>query len=111
MPPGCGLTGLGMPRCSEGARRRTYGSMIWFDHMKTTLDLEDRLLAQAKRRAAARGMTLKAYVEEALRARMLPRPANHEPYHLDLPVIEDVEPPAVDVANRDELYDLMEGRF
>jgi hypothetical protein len=35
--------------------------------MKTTIDIADPLLGRAKRLAAARGVTLKAVVEEALR--------------------------------------------
>lgn len=36
-------------------------------HMKTTIDLSDALLREAKRRAQARGLTLRALVEEGLR--------------------------------------------
>jgi len=78
--------------------------------MKTTLDLDDALLAEAKSRAAAAGTTLKAYVEGALRSRMLPRPTEHARFVLQLPVVEGTRPPAVDVADRRELYDFMEGR-
>jgi hypothetical protein len=78
--------------------------------MKTTLDMDDDLLAQAKKRAAARGMTLKAFVEEALRARMLPRSSKKRRFRMKLPVVEDTAPPAVDIADRDRLYDFMEGR-
>ncbi len=35
--------------------------------MRTTLALDDRLLAAAKKRAMARGITLGEYVEESLR--------------------------------------------
>lgn len=38
--------------------------------MRTTLDINDRLLAEAKRLAASRGVSLKALVEEALRERL-----------------------------------------
>jgi hypothetical protein len=47
--------------------------------MRTTLDLNDRLLAEAKRVAASRGLSLKALVEEALRERLLVRGAKFEP--------------------------------
>lgn len=76
--------------------------------MKTTLDLDDELLAEAKRRAAASGTTLKAYVEDALRARMLPKPAARTRYRLDLPVVRGEAPPAVDVADRNALYDFLD---
>ena len=39
--------------------------------MRTTIALDDSLLEDAKRRAARRGLTLSALVEEALRAELL----------------------------------------
>jgi hypothetical protein len=78
--------------------------------MKTTLDIDDRLLRKAKRVAAARGLTLKSLVEEALRGQLLPRPSLAKRYKFDLPVVADSAPPAVDVADRQALYDMMEGR-
>lgn len=76
--------------------------------MKTTLDLDDRLLGEAKRRAAAEGVTLKAWVEDALRARVLPRPATERRYRFEPPVVEGERPPAVDVADRRALYDFLD---
>lgn len=38
--------------------------------MRTTMNLPDALLSQAKRQAAAEGRTLTSLVEEALRARL-----------------------------------------
>jgi len=38
--------------------------------MRTTIDINDRLLAEAKSHAARRGLSLKALVEEALRERL-----------------------------------------
>ncbi len=78
--------------------------------MKTTLDIDDDLLSSAKRRAAAAGMSLKAFVEEALRARLLASPARAPRFTLDLPMVVGGAPPAVDPADRDSLYDFMEGR-
>jgi hypothetical protein len=88
---------------------RIYGSMIRFSRMKTTLDMDDDLMRRAKTQAAADGVPLRAFVEEALRARLLPAPASHKPFRLALPVVEGKGPPAVDIADRDALYDLMEG--
>jgi len=77
--------------------------------MKTTLDMDDELLRRAKKQAAEDGVTLRTFVEEALRARMLPAMSSREPFRLALPVIEGHGAPAVDIADRDALYDLMEG--
>lgn len=41
--------------------------------MRTTLDISDPLLAEAKSLAAQRGLSLKALVEEALRERLFGR--------------------------------------
>lgn len=76
--------------------------------MKTTIDLDDELLRLAKQRAAAERMTLRAFIEEALRARLLPRPRGRARFSLDLPVVAGTAPPAVDIADRNALYDLME---
>jgi len=51
---------------------RIYGLLIWFAHMKTTLDMDEKLLRRAKELAAAAGISLRDFVEDALRARMLP---------------------------------------
>jgi Arc/MetJ family transcription regulator len=82
--------------------------MVWFAHMKTTIDLDDDLLRLAKQRAAAAGQPLRAYIEDALRARLLPRPRGRSKFTLDLPVVRGRAPPAVDIADRNALYDLME---
>ena len=42
-------------------------SMIWLTHMKTTVDISDRLLQQARGLAARRNTTLKAVIEASLR--------------------------------------------
>jgi hypothetical protein len=76
--------------------------------MKTTIDLDDEVLRLAKQRAAAAGIPLRAYIEEALRARLLPRPRGRDRFKLELPIVHGKAPPAVDVADRDALYDLME---
>ncbi len=94
------------PRSDVGCH--IYGSVILFSHMKTTMDLDDELLRLAKQRAAAAGIPLRAYIEDALRARLLPRPRGRSKFTLDLPIVEGKAPPAVDVADRNALYDLME---
>jgi hypothetical protein len=77
--------------------------------MKTTLDLDDRLLERAKRLAADEGTTLRAVVEDALRARLAPRPARHAAYRFEPPIVQGTRAPAVDVADRQALYDVLDG--
>ncbi len=97
-----GLFSLG-PCC------QLYGFVIWFSHiMKTTLNLDDRLLTRAKRLAASEGVTLTAFVEDALRARVAARPKTAKEFRLKLPTVRGNRPPAVDVADRQALLDLLD---
>ncbi|MGH2714258.1 MAG: ribbon-helix-helix protein, CopG family [Thermoleophilaceae bacterium] len=75
--------------------------------MRTTLNLDDQLMRAAKKEAAARGVTLTRVIEEALRAELAPRPA-HDDFRLRVPVVRGRRPPAVDISDRDALYELME---
>jgi hypothetical protein len=75
--------------------------------MKTTLDLDDELLDRARQLAAQRGTTLRALIEDSLRARLHLRPAPAGRFRLDFPVVEDAEAPHVDIADRGRLYDAM----
>jgi len=76
-------------------------------HMKTTLQIDDEVMAQLKRESARQGRTMSELVETALRGLFRAR---------DLPV--ELEPlptfhsggALVDVADRDALYQAMEGR-
>jgi hypothetical protein len=76
--------------------------------MKTTLDMDDALLRLAKQQAAASGISLREFVEDALRARVLPRPKSKSAFELVLPIVDGKGPPSIDIADRDALYDLME---
>ena len=84
--------------------------MIWVTHMKTTLEIDDRLLERAKRYAAAQGTTLRAIVEESLRARLAPRSQARQSYRFSPPTVRGDRAPAVDVADRNALYDLLDDR-
>jgi hypothetical protein len=77
--------------------------------MKTTLDLDDTIIIKAKQRSAALGTTLTAFVEDALRARLLERPKGRKRYQYKMNVVRGTKPPAVDVADRRALYDFMDG--
>ncbi len=78
--------------------------------MRTTLDLDDALLTAARRQAAANGTTLTAFVEHALAA-SLTRPAVTEnQYQFRWKTHRGRTLPGVNVADRDRLYDRMDGR-
>lgn len=77
--------------------------------MKTTLNLDDALVRQAKRVALERGVTLTQVVHEALEVAVLPN-APARDYRLDWRPVRGHRAPSVDLADRDALYDLMEGQ-
>lgn len=76
-------------------------------HMKTTLVIDDQIMIRLREEAARQGRTLSALVEAALR-RMLEAPAS-PPDLPPLPVFHGGRP-LVDVADREALYRVMEGR-
>lgn len=77
--------------------------------MRTTIDLNDTVLRAAKRRAAEDGKTLKALVEEALRAHLSGKPRRAD-YRLQWRTEQGTLNPGVDLTDRDALFDLMDGR-
>ena len=78
--------------------------------MRTTLDVDDELLASARRRAAERGMTLTKFVEEALAAALAPKPSTQQGFALRWKTRRGRLLPGVDIADRDSLHDVMDGR-
>jgi len=78
-----------------------------FSHMKTTLNIDDTVMADLKREAARQGRTMSELVETALR--LLLRPQRKRQKLPDLPTFDGGEP-LVDIADRDALYDAMEDR-
>ena len=76
--------------------------------MKTTLDLNDQVLRQAKGRAARDGTTLAQFVEDALRARLVAAPDGKPRFRLKLETVCGDRPPNVDVADRVALYELLD---
>jgi hypothetical protein len=78
--------------------------------MRTTLDLEDRVLRDAKRRAVQEGRTLTAVIETALRQYLAPAPPPRSRFRLRLLTKKGRLLPGVDLSDRDSLYDRMEGR-
>ena len=76
--------------------------------MRTTLNLEDRLIREAKKRAAENGETLTSLIEKALRAYLQPKVARG--FRLELLVKEGRPVPGVNWDDRDSLYERMGGR-
>jgi hypothetical protein len=76
-------------------------------HMKTTLNIDETVMAQLKREAARQGRTMSELVETALR--MLFRTRKTTEGLPPLPVFRSGGA-LVDVAERDALYQAMEGR-
>jgi hypothetical protein len=79
--------------------------------MRTTLNLDDHLLTEAKRLAAERGTTLTAVMEDALR--IVVRRADEAERRRPVELPRFGEPgagflPGVDISNNAALLDLME---
>lgn len=77
--------------------------------MRTTVRLDEHLLAQAKKYAAESGRTLTSLIEDALREAVARRqtPATHKPVRLRT-VRGDGLRPGVDLDDTASLLDLME---
>lgn len=75
--------------------------------MKTTLNIDDAVFVKLKAEAARSGQTMSGLVEAALRL-LLERPEEQPPLP-PLPVF-DSGGYYVDIADRDALYEAMEGR-
>jgi hypothetical protein len=76
-------------------------------HMKTTLNIDDTVMAELKREAARQGRTMSELVETALRLMFSSR--RKQKTLPPLPTF-DSGGELVDIADRDALYDAMEGR-
>jgi len=81
-------------------RRRYY-------HMKTTLNIDDKVMADLKREAARQGRTMSELVESALR--LLLRAHRKRQKVVALPTFHSGGA-VVDIADHDALYQAMEGR-
>lgn len=76
-------------------------------HMKTTLNIDDTVMAQLKREAARQKRTMSELVETALRGLFRSQKKSH-----DVPPLPTFRSGGtlVDVTDRDALYQAMEGR-
>jgi hypothetical protein len=75
-------------------------------HVKTTLLIPDSVFDDLKRQAAKRGMTLSALAAELLRKGLSERPKRFK--LPPLPSFKVGWPPKVDIADRDDLYDVLD---
>jgi Arc/MetJ family transcription regulator len=75
--------------------------------MKTTLNIDDNVMAELKREAARQGVTMSEMVESALR--LLLRSRGKRQKMTALPTFHSGGA-LVDIADRDALYQAMEGR-
>jgi len=79
--------------------------------MRTTIRLDEHLLAEAKTRAADTGRTLTAVIEDALRASLARKPAAGTRRRTRLTTVKgDGLQPGVDLDDTAALIDRMEGR-
>ncbi len=78
-----------------------------FSHMKTTLNIDVSIMAVLKREAARQGRTMSELVESALRLLFKSQKSQRE-----LPPLPTFRSGGhlVDIADRDALYQTMEGR-
>jgi Arc/MetJ family transcription regulator len=81
--------------------------VIYLRPMKATFNIDDRLMAELKREAARQGRTMSELVETALRLLLRsPLERGHVP---EMPIFHGGGT-LVDIADRDALYQAMEGR-
>ena len=76
-------------------------------HMKTTLNIDDTVMARLRRESARTGRTMSELVETALR--LLLQSRRETPDAGPMPSFDSGDA-LVDVADRDALYAAMEGR-
>ena len=77
--------------------------------MRTTIEISDELLRQAKKRAADEGTALRQVVEAALRLYLVKSPRRTD-YELRWRTERGRLLPGVQLDDRDALFDLMDGR-
>jgi hypothetical protein len=75
---------------------------------RTTLAIDDDLLARLKQLAAREGKTLQAVANELLRQALALQ--RRHGFKLELKGWKTTQQPGVDILDRDKLFDLMEGR-
>jgi hypothetical protein len=75
---------------------------------RTTLDIDDRVLKELKKKAADEGRTLQAVANDLLKRALHTRA--HAPFSLRLQGWTADLQPGVDILDRDSLFDALNGR-
>lgn len=78
-------------------------------HMKTTVDIDDRLLTRAKDEARRRKTTLRRLIEEGLRAELSRKPKAKRYRMRDVSVGGEGVQPGIDLSDRDQMLELIYG--
>ena len=78
--------------------------------MRTTLNLDDELMKQVKRKAAEVGRTMTEVIETSLRESLRQTREHGPAYRLNMVTVKGVKRPGVDLTDRDSLFEAMEGR-
>lgn len=81
-------------------------------HMRTTLNIDDRIMKQIRQEAARSGRTITQVIENLLRRGMMgggPRGKKRR-FRLEWVKVSGELLPGVDLSDRDVLYEIMEGR-
>lgn len=79
--------------------------------MRTTLNLDDKLMRIVKSRAAKTGRTVSSMIETALRDLLAKEKQAKDSTRLRWTVVSGGVQPGVDLNDRDSLFNRMEGRF
>ena len=77
---------------------------------RTTLMIDDAILREIKKRAAAEGRTAQAVANDLLRQALGASGKARKGFTLKLKGWRATEQPGVDVLDRDKLFDVMNGR-
>jgi hypothetical protein len=79
--------------------------------MRTTLDIDDRLMRLVKKQAVESGQTITGVIENALREALVrQKEVRSKPFKLRWRTVRGRLRPGVDLTDRDVLYERMEGR-
>jgi plasmid stability protein len=75
---------------------------------RTTIDIDDRILRELKKRAAEEGRTLRAVANDLLKGALHTR--THQPFSLQIQGWAADLQPGVDILDRTSLFDATNGR-